>query len=51
MYKIYFSGFIEVCCAVIGTKWVGIDPTKGRWHDHKDMVLKMHAALKQLCFD
>jgi hypothetical protein len=30
IFKVYFPGFIDVCCSVIGTKRVGIDPTKGR---------------------
>jgi hypothetical protein len=35
IFKVYFPGFIDVCCSVIGTKRVGIDPTKGRWRDHE----------------
>jgi hypothetical protein len=48
LYKIYYPGFIEACCCVLETKRVGIDPTKGRWRDHKDIVIKILTALKRL---
>ncbi len=48
IYRIYYPGFIEVCCGVIGAKRVNIDPTKGSWRDHENMALKMASALKHL---
>ncbi len=50
IYKIYFDGFINACASVLGMKRVGIDPTKGRWKDHEDIVLKMLSALENLRF-
>ncbi len=51
IFKVYFPGFIDVCCSVIGTKRVGEDPTKGRWRDHEVMALKIADALKILRFN
>ena len=31
IYKIYYPGFIEICCSIIGAKRINIDPTKGSW--------------------
>jgi hypothetical protein len=48
IFKVYYPGFIEVCCTVLGTKRVSIDPTKGRWRDHEHIVVKIVSALKEL---
>ncbi len=48
IYKIYYPGFIEICCSIIGAKRVKIDPTKGSWRDHENMVLKIALAIKHL---
>ncbi len=48
IFKIYYPGFIEICCRVIGAKCVNIDPTKGSWRDHEIMALKMASAIKHL---
>ncbi len=51
LYKVYFPGFIEVCCAVISAKRVTYDPTKGTWRDHEQIVIKLVSALKRIQFE
>jgi hypothetical protein len=50
-FKVYYPGFIEVCCSVISAKRVTEDPTKGTWRDHENIVIKMMSALKRLRFN
>ncbi len=47
IYKIYYPGFIEICCHVIGAKRVNIKPTKGSWCDHENMVQYFNAKLEK----
>ncbi len=48
IFKVYYPGFIEICCSVIGAKQVNIDPTKGSWRDHENMAIKVSTSLKHL---
>lgn len=47
IYKVYYRGFIQVCCNVILAKRVTEDPTKGTWRDHEHIVIKIGSALKR----
>ncbi len=51
IFKVYYPGFIEVCCNVILAKRVTKDPTKGTWRDHEHIIIKMVSLLKRLRFD
>ncbi len=51
LYRVYYDGFISVCCSVISAKRVTRDPTKGTWRDHELIIIKMVSALKRLRFE
>ena len=51
IYKLFCGGFIKAVQALLGTKKVKFDPTKGSWKEHEHLVLKMLHALRRLCLE
>eukprot|EP00956_Cyclotella_meneghiniana_P000542 scaffold602_cov23-Cyclotella_meneghiniana.AAC.2 len=48
IYKLFYGGFIQAVQALLGSKRVKMDPTKGSWKEHKLILRKMTYALEKL---
>ena len=48
IFKLFYGGFIQPIQALLGTKKVKFDPTKGSWKEHEHLTKKIYFALQRI---